>query len=95
MRNLLTTFLVLAAMMIGPASAQYRNYESQPNATGGYTGTIGNQNFDVDIGNGEVSGQVGGQRPGTITQRKSATPGNIGATQRRCYVDGYGNAYCQ
>lgn len=95
MRNLLGAAAVLFAAMVGQASAQYKNFESEPNATGGYTGTYGNQNFDVDVDNGEVSGHIGGQRPGVVTQRKSARPGHIGATQRRCYVDGYGNAYCE
>ena len=95
MRNLLGAAAILVAAMAGHASAQYRNFESEPNATGGYTGTFGNQNFDVDLGKGEVSGHLGGQRPGVVMQRRSGTPGNIGATQRRCYVDGYGNAYCE
>lgn len=95
MRNLLSAAILLFAAMAADTSAQYRNFESEPNTTGGYTGTLGKQNFDVDISNGEVSGHIGGQRPGVVTQRKSARPGHIGATQRRCYVDGNGNAYCE
>lgn len=92
MKNVVLLVAILAAT---PAAAQhYQNFEIQRNATGGYTGTLGNQNFDIDTKNG-VSGQIGGRRPGVVQERPSRQKGNIGATQRNCVVDANGNAYCR
>jgi hypothetical protein len=88
----------LLACLIGftEASAQYRNYEASPNGSGGIQGTYGNQNFDIDGQSyGNASGQVGGERPGVRQVRPSQTPGNFGATQRRCFVGENGNTFCQ
>jgi hypothetical protein len=85
-------FVVLTA---SAAEAQhYQNFEIQRNATGGYTGTLGNQNFDIDTKNG-ISGQMGGRRPNVVEERPSRTKGNIGATQGNCVVDANGRAYCR
>ncbi|TNM65301.1 hypothetical protein [Aliirhizobium smilacinae] len=72
----------------------YQNFEIQRNATGGYTGTLGNQNFDIDTKNG-VSGQMGGNRPNVVQERPARTKGNVGATQKSCVVDGNGRAFCR
>lgn len=86
---------VLAVFSASPALAQqYRNLEIQPNGTGGYMGTYGNRNFDIDTQNG-VQGHVGGRRPGVITERPSQRRGSVGATQNNCVVDGNGNAICR
>ncbi len=81
--------LLLAA---STADAQYRNLEVERGITGGYSGTFGNQNFEIGPGD---SSQFGGRRPGVIEGRAPRTKGNVGATQRRCFVDGNGNAACQ
>ncbi|MCK8779048.1 hypothetical protein M0654_03520 [Rhizobium sp. NTR19] len=88
--------LVAILLAASPASAQqHRNYEVAPNGSGGYTGTYGNENFDIDTQYGGVSGQIGGRRPGVIQERPSRKAGSIGATQRNCVVDGNGNALCR
>ncbi|MFB9950286.1 hypothetical protein ACFFP0_15615 [Rhizobium puerariae] len=87
--------LALAFLAASEADAQqYRNYEVQPNGTRGYYGTYGNRNFEIDPRNGG-SGQTGGRRPGVIRERPARTPGNVGATQRRCHVGGNGTAICR
>lgn len=91
MKAIAAAAILLAA---SPVAAQYRNYEAQPNGYGGYTGTYGNQNFDTGIGYGD-STQVGGRRPGVVTERRSLRRGNVGATQRNCVVDANRNAYCR
>jgi hypothetical protein len=93
MRYLIAIIVLLAAL---PAAADqpYRNLEVQPNGTGGYTGTYGNENFDVDT-KGGVSGHVGGRRPQVVQERKSRSKGNVGATQRNCVVDSNGVAFCR
>jgi hypothetical protein len=92
---ILLRFSALALMFwAGVAQAQYRNYEVTPNQSGGAHGTYGNENFEIDRSTGDVSGHIGGRRPGTLSERPSQTPGNIGATQSRCYVDGEGRSAC-
>lgn len=94
MRSLIT---VVAFLLISSQTwaQHYQNFEMQRNATGGYTGTLGNQNFDIDTRGGGVSGQIGGRRPGVIEERPARKKGNIGATQRNCVVDANGRAYCR
>jgi hypothetical protein len=92
-RTILTMFI---AIFTGGAaySQQYRNFEVQPDGTGGYYGTYGNQNFEVRPGAGQ-SGHLGGRRPNVIEERRSRRPGSVGATQRNCVVDGNGMAICR
>ena len=93
MRNVLLTALFLG--ICSSASAQqYRNYEVTPDGYGGAQGTYGNQNFEFNGQSGNSSGHVGGRRPGVQSERPSRTPGNVGATQRRCFVDGNGQSVC-
>lgn len=73
---------------------QYRNFEIQPDGTGGYHGTYGNQNFEVRPGVGQ-SGHIGGRRSNVIEERRSRRSGSVGATQRSCVVDGNGIASCR
>jgi hypothetical protein len=62
----------------------------------GTEGTIGNRNFEIDEQSyGQASGQIGGSSISNHESRPSITNGNVGATQSRCYADGYGNTYCQ
>jgi len=88
--------VIIAIMLFSASSvsAQYRNYEVQPNGTGGYRGTYGNQNFDTGIQNDDA-GHIGGRRPGVVTERRSMRRGSIGATQKNCVVDGNGFAFCR
>ena len=84
----------VVSMALQVSAQQYRNYEVQPDGRGGYYGTYGNRNFEIDPRRGG-SGHIGGRRPGVIQERPSRTPGNVGATQRSCVVDGNGNAICR
>jgi hypothetical protein len=87
--------ILIASLAASPAMAQqYRNLEVQPDGTGGYYGTYGNKNFEMNSQNG-MSGQIGGRRPGVVEERPSRRPGSVGATQRNCVVDGNGNAFCR
>lgn len=94
MRHYLFTAAVLL-LFSEPSNAQYRNLEVGPNGTGGLMGTYGAQNFDIDTQSGEVQGHIGGTRPNLRQERPSRTRGNVGATQRRCYVDGNGVSFCR
>lgn len=85
--------LCVCLLLHSPAAAQYRNYEVQRDGPHSYSGTIGNQNFDVQVQNGEVQGHVGGQRPGSVS--RSGVENDPGATHNRCFVDARGVAYCQ
>lgn len=94
MRTLIAAFAVTLAAL--PAKAQqFRNTEIQPDGTGGYHGTYGNENFEVRPQGDGVSGHIGGRRPGVIEERPSRRPGSVGTTQRNCVVDGNGNAICR
>jgi hypothetical protein len=76
------------------AEAQYRNYEVQPDGTGGYYGTYGNRNFEVRPDAG-AAGNIYGRRPGVIQQRGIRAPRRNGAYRGNCVVDANGNAICQ
>lgn len=87
--------LGIALLMSTSANAQYRNYEVQPDGTGGYYGTYGNQNFEVRPDPGSA-GNVNGRRPGIIRQRviRAPRPRNT-RNNRTCVVDtNSGNAIC-
>ncbi|WP_162939514.1 hypothetical protein [Neorhizobium sp. NCHU2750] len=91
-----SAFMVFAAMTASSADAQqYQNFEIRRNATGGYTGTLGSRNFDIDIKRGEVSGKLGGQRPGLVDQRPSRKLGNVGGTYRSCVAHANGTTICR
>lgn len=88
--------LVAAFATAGSAYAQVRNLESVPNGQGRVQGTYGSRNFDLNVQqDGVVSGQIGGQRPGVRSVRPAQTPGNVGATQSRCYAGENGNTFCE
>lgn len=76
------------------ADEAYPNFDIYADGRGGYSGTHGAQNFDIDVNNG-VSGQIGGQQPNVRIKRRGLTPGNVGATQGSCVVDGNDMAYCR
>lgn len=106
-----TTILLAALLAASPAAAQSRvvcdaasgtcavsndareNFTSNRRDT---AGTLGNRNFEIDDQSyGQASGQIGGRAISNREARPSVTPGNVGATQSRCYADGNGNTYCQ
>lgn len=76
------------------AQAQYRNYEVQPDGTGGYYGTYGNRNFEVTPEPG-VGGNINGRRPGVIRQRAVRTSKGRNSAGRNCVLDRYNNAICR
>lgn len=92
----LVALLVLTVTASGALAQQYRNFEATPDRRGGVQGTWGKRNFEIDnYSRGNPSGHVGGRQPGRLSEKPSVTPGNRGATQSRCYVDGYGRSVCQ
>lgn len=88
--------VLLLALPAGAAlSQQYRNLEVTPDGRGGGHGSYGGRNFEYRRDYGQPpTGHIGGRSLGTLHERPARTPGNTGATQRRCYVDGNGQAIC-
>jgi hypothetical protein len=95
MKTTIVAMVFTLAACLPAGAQQFRNTEVQPDGTGGYYGTYGNQNFEVRPEGGGVSGHIGGRRPGVIEERPSRRPGSVGATHRNCVVDGNGNAICR
>lgn len=89
MKAVIVILLTLAAT--AAQAQQYRNYEVQPDGTGGYYGTYGNRNFEVNPQNG---GRVV-RRPGAIHERSYRRPGDVRANPNNCVVDGSGTAVCR
>ena len=86
--------LGIALLISTSAHAQYRNYEVQPDGTGGYYGTYGNQNFEVRPDPGSA-GSISGRRPGIIRQRVIRAPRPRDTRSKNCVVDNNsGNAIC-
>lgn len=92
-----TLLIILTLLTIAPCAyaQQVRNLEVQPDGTGGYIGTYGNQNFQVPPNNGpsvkpNVSRRHVGPPPVVIVPNGSVN----GDTHKRCYVDGNGQASC-
>ena len=91
-----TIILLLAACTIDAEAQQYRNLDIQPDASGGYSGTYGRQNFEAPP-DGRRNDPRGSTRrfpptsPGFIVPDEGVT----GKTQRRCYATGNGNTICR
>jgi len=90
------TIATFVFLMVSSAAyaQQYRNFEIQPNGTGGYMGTYGNRNFDIDNQNG-VAGHTGGRRPGVIQKRPTRDNGVVSPKQRNCAFNDRRNGFCR
>ena len=89
-------YAIMALILLTSSSAyaQYRNYEVQPNGTGGYSGQYGNQNFEVTPEPGST-GVIYGRRPGAFQRRIIRAPRRPNAATQNCVVDSNGNAICR
>lgn len=87
--------LMIVAMCAIPTecfSQQYRNLDIGPNGSGGYYGTYGRQNFEIQP-----------NQPIRRQDRRFSSPpavvlpdeGVTGRTYKRCYVTGNGNRICR
>lgn len=85
--------IAIVLLISTSAQAQYKNYEVQPDGTGGYSGTYGNRNFEVTP-EPRVGGNINGRRPGIIRQRAVRTSKGHNSAGRFCVVDRYGNTIC-
>ena len=88
--------LVLTVIASKAMAQQYRNLEVEPNATGGYSGSYGRENFETtpDL---DRSVERGSKRRLRSEQTEIILPdqGVTGNTQRRCYATGNGNTICR
>jgi hypothetical protein len=89
MRNLILGLLMTVSTV--SMAQTVPNLEVHPNGYGGYTGTYGDRNFDIDPNQGKAAGHFDNRQQNNGGVRRPQTR-NYSNSQSRCGVDANGKA---